>query len=750
MSTPIAPRKPFDFFPMGHCHHADFLKQSPPLNPKEYKEFMRGDLTHIKEAGFNVHNMEFGWLDMEIRQDVWDFERTDAVFELCKELDLHILAWMFAELTPRWLIKKYPETRAIAATGYASETHSFGSTFARQRIRNFMHKVVERYGSSPLTIGYNVGIETGLFWIEEQDSNEPAARIWDYNPEVLAGFPGWVAKKYGTIEELNRIYRDHYASFDEVEPPNSRFIHEQFMLINQVPWLDWRLYMNDLLTGYVHFKAECVRELKPDTVISDQTYGVEPGINCQNIWKINAKMDVLGTSMFVSSNPGEFIRANYWEDYFRSSSKGKQYWIWELRSGQNAWGLNNWSAPISAAETGRFIWQAVGQNAKSLQFWNWRPHIGGVEVGGHGFTERDGTPTERSIRAGNISKILNKNANWILDADMPKARIAILDSEVSRIIATGEGSDRLVFESQVGAYALFKTQGYYVDFVSEPEIQGGGLKDYRLLVVPFAYAMHAETARVIKGWVGDGGFLFAGLWCGAKDGFGFGQYVVPGFGLDEVFGAREEKLTPIFSEKDGPVSNMFGFFGAVPINGRPLFQIVDTIIPEATAHVGDTFNGFSYVSTLRPYEGADVIARDGRGDVVAVRNHYGKGQALIVGSFPIRAKDFAEDGLTRLVSDFASLAGVTYPACILNRHDKEVEAKLLVNKKHNGLLALLNAEPEAFAFEVVLERMVLKSATNLETGAAVQFSERNGNTYLRTRLAAQDAAGIYFEEEAAG
>jgi len=79
-----------------------------------------------------------------------------------------------------------------------------------------------------------------------------------------------------------------------------------------------------------------------------------------------------------------------------------------------------------------------------------------------------------------------------------------------------------------------------------------------------------------------------------------------------------------------------------------------------------------------------------------------------------------------------------------------VEAKLLVNKKHNGLLALLNAEPEAFAFEVVLERMVLKSATNLETGAAVQFSERNGNTYLRTRLAAQDAAGIYFEEEAAG
>jgi len=120
----------------------------------------------------------------------------------------------------------------------------------------------------------------------------------------------------------------------------------------------------------------------------------------------------------------------------------------------------------------------------------------------------------------------------------------------------------------------------------------------------------------------------------------------------------------------------------------------------------------------------------------------------MVGSFPIRAKDFAEDGLTRLVYDFADLAGVTRPVCILNRHDKEVEAKLLC-KDHKGLLVLLNAEAEDFAFEVVLENIVLKSATNLETGAAVQFMEKNGGTYLRARLASQDAAGIYFEEEAA-
>lgn len=743
MTMSALSRFPNHMFPMGHCHHADFLKQSPPLNPNEYKEFMRGELTHIKDAGFNVHNIEFGWLDMEVREDVWDFARTDAVFDLCQELDLPVFAWMFAELTPRWLIKKYPECRAVAATGYRSETHSFGSGIALQRVRNFFHRVIERYGGSPLVMGYNVGIETGLFWIEEQDSDEIAARIWDYNPEVLRGFPRWLAAKYGSIDELNRIYRDHYAEFEEVEPPNSRFVREQYMLINQVPWLDWRLYMSDVLTRYVHFKADCVRELLPDALISDQTYVVEPGINCQNIWKINAKMDVLGTSMFVSSSPGEYNRANYWEDYFRSSCKGKPYWIWELRSGQNAWGLTNWSLPVSAADTGRFTWQAIGQNAKSIQYWNWRPHIGGIEVGGHGFTERDGTPTDRSIRAGKMAKLLNERTEWFLSADMPQAQIALLDSEVSRIIATGEGSDQLVIESQLGAYGLFKSQGYYLDFLNENEIQSGVLEKYKMLVVPFAYAMGASTAEAIRQWVADGGFLFSGLWCGAKDEFGFGQFVVPGFGLDEVFGAKEIKLTPVFSDQDKNITNMFGSFG-VQITGRPEFRIVTPLSPDGEAQPGDTFRGFRYVSCLKA-NGSEIIAQDENGDVVAVRNRFGKGQALMVGSFLIRENHFAEDGLSRLVRDFCRLAGIDRPVTILNRSGREVEVKLLEGTGRTGLLVLLNAENDAFDFNVRLNGRSLKSAVNLESGSPVYFQLEGVNTFVRLILLAGDAAGIYFE-----
>ena len=256
--------------------------------------------------------------------------------------------------------------------------------------------------------------------------------------------------------------------------------------------------------------------------------------------------------------------------------------------------------------------------------------------------------------------------------------------------------------------------------------------------------MSDRTGQVIKKWVAEGGFLFAGLWCGAKDEFGFGQYVVPGFGLDEVFGAKEVKLTPIFSDQDKKITNMFGSFG-VQITGRPLFRVVAPLTPGGQVQPGDTFTGFRYVSSLKAI-GSEVIALDECGDIVAVRNRYGNGQAIMIGTFPIRENQFAEDGLTRMVDDFTSLAGIERPAILINRSGHEVEAKILDGQGKTGLLVLLNAEKASFDFNVCLNGRVLKSAVNLETGSPVHFQVENGNTFVRLALLEGDAAGIFIEE----
>ena len=382
-------------FPFGSCHHADFLKQSAPLGPHEYAKFIRGEIEAMRDVGLNSYDMNLAWFDLEVAPGRFDWRRTDAVYEACKDVGFQIFAWIFAELTPRWLVRDHPEAAAVSATGYRGPSHSYGSVVAREFLQRYVHAAVERYGDPVHVTAYNVGVESGLFWLEEQDSSEPAARLWDYNVDVLAGFGPWLERKYQTIDELNRIYRDHYEAFAEVEAPNSRFIQEQFMLINQVPWIDWRLYMCDLVSDYICFKARCVREVCPEAVISDQSYSIDPAFNGQDIWRTSECLDVVGTSMFASNDEGEHMVGSYWHDYFRSAAKAKPYWIWELRCGQNAWGLTNWGLPLSGEDVGRLTWQALAHEARNVQYWNWRPHQGGIEVGGHAMTARDGSLTPR-------------------------------------------------------------------------------------------------------------------------------------------------------------------------------------------------------------------------------------------------------------------------------------------------------------------------------------------------------------------
>lgn len=732
-------------FPVGCIHHATHLKQSPPLDGDEYRDFLRGELTAMKEAGFNSFVNECGWADLEAVPGELDFSRTDIVQELCEELELMVFVWLFAELTPRWLTEQYPETAAVAASGWTGQTASVGSTRAREAMRLYIREVVERYGRRPGVRGFNVGIESGFQWIAKPDTSDAADRLFDYNAEVVAAFPGWLEKRYGSIEALNRAWRDRYRAFDEIRPVKARFFRANPMLVNQVPWLDWRLHVRDVMTGYLHFKATCVREALPDAVVSEQSYEVDPAWNAQDPWRINEAMDVVGTSMFTSNAPGDYAIGNYLQDFHRSSGKGRPFWIWEMRAGQNAWGLTNWGPVVSAADVARFTWQVVAQGAKCLQYWNWRPHLGGLEVGGHGFSNRDGSVSDRARRVGAIARALDANAEWALSLQPPPSSVAILDSPVSRILATGESNDSLVVEAQRGAHALFRSQGFGVDFVSEEEIQGDGLAGYRVLVLPFAYALSGRTADAAREWVEGGGFVFSGLFCGAKDEQGFGQVPVPGHGLDEVFGVTEDVVEPVFSPDDRPVSN-FGESWDTIITGRPRYRVLDALRPAGLLRPGAKLEGYRYSVSLRPGAEAQVLAEDERGRPVVVVHQFGEGATLYFGSFPIPRDPFGDEALAALAADFALAAGAERTAVVERREGRVVEARFLEGPGDRHLLVVLNAEARAHEVTVTLPGRRLGRATEMETGREQPTRGGEDGDRLTVRLEAGDARAFMVEE----
>ncbi len=720
-------------------HHATFLKQSPASDGEDFRAFMRRELTAIRDAGFTCFNLSCSWADTEVADGVWDFSRSDIVREVCDELALPILVWLFVEITPRWLTRAHPAAAAIAASGYASRSHSYADPVARARARGFIHAVAARHGRHPRVLGYNVGIESGFQWMRGPDGGGHDARLFDYSRAAIAGFRGWLRARYGTVAALNLAWRDHLQDFAEAEPPRARFFRDGPMLTNQAPWLDWRLATCAMLADYIRFKADCVREVDPGVPVSDQSYEVDPSQNGQDPWAIDRAMDVAGTSMFTSTVPGDYMTGNWLQDYHRSAGAGKPFWIWELRAGQNAWGITNWGPMPTAEDIARFLWQVIGQGATSVQFWNWRPHLGGLEVGGHGFTTRDGQITARARRAGAIARLLGADP-WYLSLRMPRARIAILELPASRILAAGESSDRVVVESMRGLYAALRSQGHPVDVVTEAGIAAGILEDYRVLCLPLAYALADASAATIAGWVERGGSCVAGPFCAAKDEHGFGRELVPGAGLHRVFGGQEIGLEPVHAPSDRAVSN-FGEAWDPPICGRPAFTVVAPI--GARLARGAQVHGLRYRAALRA-DGAQVVAVGEDGQPGILHHRHGAGAALLIGTLTVGDGDFAEGGLAALLGDFVASAGIAAPLVVQDRQGRALEGKLLLAPDGGGLAIALNAEPTPQRARFHAPGLAMRDAHDVESGQAVAVVGAQDGSAFELELKPGDARAIRF------
>ncbi|MDX2023374.1 MAG: beta-galactosidase [Deltaproteobacteria bacterium] len=707
--------------PFGALHHATFRKQSPPLDGQAFADFMRREIGHMKECGLDSVSFNCTWSDIEVAPGEYDFSAPDTVRQVCDDLSMDHFVWLWPELTPPWFVKKHPEALAVAASGYVTRSASPAHPIFRAYAQRFLDAAVSRYRRHPHNLGYNISIEGGLWWNQKPDTTNQDDRLWDYNEAANDGFRAWLRGKYKFIAELNRMWRAHFRSFDEVQPPRARYHRDPAMLHNQVEWLDHRLYMCDLYTDWMRFKIEVVRALDDTTPIVDHTHQVDPAFWSQDLWAIAPLVDALGVSMFTSDVAGDYMSTNWLMDRHRSAAAGKPLWLWELRAGQTTWGITNWGVPLDADDIERFTWQVLGNGATCVQYWNWRPHMGGVEVGGHGLSDRAGRPTARAKRVGAVAASVAEGP--LARCKPVAARIAIVDNVRARIVAAGEGSDAEVVNAQRDFYAAWRSQGFAVDFVSEAAAAAGALTKYQVACVPFGYAMADNVAAALKRYVNDGGHLVAGLFLAMKDENGFGEPIVPGLGLHHVFGCEESLVRPCFSEHDASTSTL-GSAYQVQMTGRPALRVTNALHPNAQLVPGQKLHGHKFEEVLSPQSTATVIAQNASDEAVVVANRFGKGRTLYFGSLPGRLSDFADDGFARLLCDFATLAQVQPVVVVQQRGDRAIDTRLL-RGQDESVLVVINCESTAVAVNVALAGLSFTAAVDHSSGNALPVE---GNT----------------------
>ncbi|HEX7357884.1 MAG TPA: beta-galactosidase trimerization domain-containing protein, partial [Ignavibacteriaceae bacterium] len=268
--------------------------------------------------------------------------------------------------------------------------------------------------------------------------------------------------------------------------------------------------------------------------------------------------------------------------------------------------------PIYADDVKKFIFSGVAGNQKGFIFWQYRPEVLGRETPTWGLTYLDGEETSWLDAYADCGKVLQKNADFILNAKPKKAEVAILYNPENQIFSwASTGNEKTATDSLLGFHRALYERNYIVDFIHPIEFEKNILKNYKVLVIPFPYVLNKKIAGKIVNWVKNGGVLLTESYtAGWNIEKGHHEKVVPGYGLDKIYKVKQAVVKP---DADGNVK-----------------IILDQDLPYLKK--GSEVYG-SIVKETFINNGASIIASFDSGEPAIFLSKFGNGRAIQIGSY---------------------------------------------------------------------------------------------------------------------
>lgn len=723
LALPVPAIDPPRFFPMA-VWYGGGKARAPMLegHAREKKEIWRKDLQQIKALGFNTVRAWIDWASGQPKEGVYDFETLDVLLQLAEEEHLRLVLQVYMDSAPAWIGEKYPDSLFVSSNGQAVHPESSpGYCRDHPGVRAaddaFYAALAARARRSPAFVGWDLWSEPHVInWATPSNIPNPE---FCFCPYTIRRFRGWLQKKYGSLDALNAAWYRRFSSWDQVEPSRLSTI------LSYTDYIDWKAFIVDKLGEDLRDRYEAVKNTAPETIITSHAAGV--GLFASphhwegqsDDWVMARQVDFYGTS-FYPKHSAFVDRDVQWRaalfDFTRSFGydEGRSgFWVGELQGGFGTI-AQNVSPTVTPEDLNVWTWTALSRGAKGINYYAWYPMSTGYESGGFGLNALDGTITERAKVAGAIARVVDRNQQLFLDAQPPRAEVAIVYNPLAyfvggrqRAAAYGGPQGEVVGierDSLLGVHRALFGRNVPIDYVHIDHLEPHKLQQYRLVIFPYPLMMPEASAQVLREYVQGGGTLVVEARLGWNNERGHASDRIPGMGLWEVTGCRESAV------ETAP-------------NGRTMLRWTGTLIPGVNA--GDRIPARWYKETLEPLSpDAHVVAEYEDGTPAAVVATYGKGRVLTLGSYVSAAYQSTPtpEG-ERLFGALLGWAGVTLPIEVTG---SSIEARHL-EAGPDTLLFLFNHARAAAHSEVLLHRAAA-AASDLVTSAPVAL--------------ASDAAGV--------
>ncbi|HBP37638.1 MAG TPA: hypothetical protein DD640_02650 [Clostridiales bacterium] len=586
--------------------------------PTPRAECWEADLRKISRDGFNTVKYWVQWRWNVPAQGEYFFADIDRLMDLAQENKLKVILNVIFDVAPAWFIQDHPDSLMITnnhevITPRALDCRQIGGApgpcfhhgQARAYKREFLAGTVKRYASHPALYCWDLWNEPELTTgVKRQLSAENLVCYCDNSRHE---FIKWLQSKYIDIDCLNKSWQRNYRGWDQIEIPVN---HSTF---NDM--IDWRLFFIDTVTEELRDRVRTAREFDPNHPMMCHTVPLPifNSITCaSDDWALAKECDMFGNS--IGSHP---LPANI----LTSAARGKKV----INSEIHAAAGNTMTPHLrpSLNDMLRHIFVPLAKGIEGFIFWQYRPEILGLEAPAWGSVDREGKDTDWHLHLKMINSFLKSEADTLRNRKRKTAKIGLyLDPKNEIFIWIGKRSLDLYHASLIGAYHIFHDLNFDVVFIREEDLAGEWIQGLSVLYMPPQFYFNARSAQALKEWVRQGGLIISEPFLGSvQEENGLYSEVIPGYGLDEVFGVRQ---TGVVSEE-------------MMLSGDPCESKGEASHECLLIHCGpaaqDVLAGSQYqVSHQVIHSGVEVAGTFADGSAALFVNRFGQGQAILLGS----------------------------------------------------------------------------------------------------------------------
>lgn len=560
------------------------------------------DMENMARLNFNTIRAWLVWGVLESVENHIDTDSLEYFLECAKSQGLKVIFLFHLHGAPEWAIAKHSNHWYVNERGEAFEPSSRSNTPSggwpglcpdnpevQELEERFIGSIVSAFGDHDAVLGWEPMNEPHMWMDFEKNPHG----CYCYCQASRNGFREWLRRKFGDdLQALEEAWGHKFGSWDLVRPPTWRFGFSD--------WADWRTYIAENIAGHVQRRAGIIRRHSGKPVIAHAWGGGSVG--CHNLghmafddWKNAAATDIWGCSAFPHQ-PGQLPHIGLSMDSTRGAAGGRDFWQAELGTGEYFGGLER---------TGRArpewfrLWslEALAHGTRGLMFWQYRREKVGAELGCYGMTDSDGNPSETGMMAGTIGAMLRQNPDMFLNAEAPRAEVALLFSYQSHLTVWAQyRKGNAYVDSLQGYYSALWRNNIPVDIVHEEFLSDESLSRYKLLILPFPVALAGGCGQILSRYASNGGSIITDPCPCMFDPCKNLSQSVPGQGLDSVFGVREDD--------------------AVTVAGKSV-----ELNFEGTEF---RLSGSHFLATWKTQAGTEVLARDTNGSpVISCRSDMG-------------------------------------------------------------------------------------------------------------------------------